>query len=115
MLVSFSTLKDLLQLSPAEARELDYVYYDLRKNLMFVDIASALAQNGAIVYIVGRRKEKLDQAVKMHKTVHYLKGVLIKEYEGQIDRLCRRCNKQRRPSRNCISNRNGTRLHQSSQ
>jgi hypothetical protein len=34
-----------------------------------VDISSALAQNGATVYIVGRRPEKLGRAVKMHKPV----------------------------------------------
>lgn len=38
-------------------------------NFITADISSALAQNGAIVYIVGRRKEKLEMAVKMHKTV----------------------------------------------
>ena len=37
-----------------------------------LDISSALARNGAIVYIVGRRKEKLDQAVKMHEFVRSL-------------------------------------------
>jgi len=36
---------------------------------LIVDISSALAKNGAIVYIVGRRKEKLDMAVKMHESV----------------------------------------------
>ena len=34
-----------------------------------LDISSALAQNGATVYIVGRRKEKLETAVKMHQAV----------------------------------------------
>lgn len=29
-------------------------------------IAQALCQNGAKVYIIGRRKEKLDQAVEAH-------------------------------------------------
>ena len=37
---------------------------------VFVDISSALAQNGATVYIVGRRKEKLEMAVKMHQSVN---------------------------------------------
>ena len=40
------------------------------------DISSALAQNGATVYIVGRRKEKLDQAVKMHQSVFHLMHAL---------------------------------------
>jgi hypothetical protein len=34
-----------------------------------LDLSSALAQNGATVYIVGRRQEKLEMAVKMHKPV----------------------------------------------
>ena len=34
-----------------------------------LDISSALAQNGATVYIVGRRKEKLEMAAKMHQAV----------------------------------------------
>ena len=41
---------------------------------VFVDISSALAQNGATVYIVGRRKEKLEMAVKMHQSVDILRG-----------------------------------------
>jgi len=45
------------------------VYLSRRNLFADVDISSALAQNGATVYIVGRRKEKLDTAVKMHESV----------------------------------------------
>ena len=53
----------LLLLSRVAAQDLDCVYPNVAINK---DISSALAQNGAIVYIVGRRKEKLETAVKMH-------------------------------------------------
>jgi NADP-dependent 3-hydroxy acid dehydrogenase YdfG len=54
-----------------------------------LDISSALAQNGAIVYIVGRRKEKLETAVKMHQSVIPSVLELIVAYERQIDSTCR--------------------------
>jgi hypothetical protein len=36
---------------------------------LIVDISSVLVQNEAIVYIVGRRKENLETAVKLHQSV----------------------------------------------
>lgn len=56
-------------LSLEEVLELDCVSFLLGDGRLIVDISSALAKNGAIVYIVGRRKEKLDMAVKMHESV----------------------------------------------
>jgi NADP-dependent 3-hydroxy acid dehydrogenase YdfG len=46
------------------------VYFPLSDGTrLMADISSALAQNGATVYIVGRRREKLETAIKMHKSV----------------------------------------------
>jgi NAD(P)-dependent dehydrogenase (short-subunit alcohol dehydrogenase family) len=51
--------------------------------VLMVDISSALAQNGATVYIVGRRKEKLDSAVKLHQSV-YIPGLISLQSKGKM-------------------------------
>jgi hypothetical protein len=72
--LNFSTSEVVLQLSPAAERALACVcILSLRhlqsKPIRVLDISSALAQNGATVYIVGRRKEKLEMVVKMQENV----------------------------------------------
>lgn len=63
---------------------------------IMVDISAALAQNGATVYIVGRRKEKLETAVKMHKSVlSTITSRLTGAHERKADSPCCRCHIQR--------------------
>jgi NADP-dependent 3-hydroxy acid dehydrogenase YdfG len=57
-----------------------------------LDISSALAQNGATVYIVGRRKEKLEMAVKMHQAVcppDFRNRLLMEAFERENHPSCR--------------------------
>jgi NADP-dependent 3-hydroxy acid dehydrogenase YdfG len=63
---------------------------------LMADISAALAQNGATVYIVGRRKEKLETAVKMHKSVSStFTSHLTEAHERKVDPPCCRCHIQR--------------------
>lgn len=83
---------------------------------IMVDISAALAQNGATVYIVGRRKEKLETAVKMHKSVlSTITNHLTGAHERKADSPCCRCHIQRWFTTHCDSSKRRAWLHQSPQ